>query len=83
MDTHTKTTELKTQLYKMTDLRNISWLPMVCLRNNSCDLTCNAWKKLKVSQYLLHYSVHIVFTTDRPFMSRSFTPSVISILINW
>ena len=39
IDTQTKTTELKTQLYKMTDLRNNSWLPMVCLRNNSCDLT--------------------------------------------
>ena len=37
--THTETTELKTQLYKMTNLRNKSWLPMVCLRNNSCDLT--------------------------------------------
>jgi hypothetical protein len=33
-DTHTKSTELKTQLYKMTDLRNNLWLPMVCLRNN-------------------------------------------------
>ena len=66
----------------MTDLRNNLWLPMAFLRNISCDLT---WEKLKVSQCLLHYSVYTVFTTDRPFMSRSFTPSVISILIckNW
>jgi hypothetical protein len=41
IDTHTETTELKTQLYKMTDLSNNSWLPMVCLRNNSYLLNPN------------------------------------------